>query len=179
MVKQMKPEKFEALIDEYGTDSEAWPKSERAAALFAQSEAGQRYLAADQKLDEAFAAVRATGPDASSDHNAQAFTARLLDIPVNHAQVGTKENHRSAGFWAWLLPDITPGPAQQAGGGLNWLSAPALVSQAAIFVIVLGLGVLVGMNSGAANLGGQLDYAEIDLSDTLFVSAGSFELDEQ
>jgi len=170
MENKMTLEQFEAYLGQYGADIEAWPKHTRSAArIFAEGEEGGLCLAGEIALQDLLAAGRIQNLDVGADQQADAFALRLGDIPLNHPQVGAEKPEGQIGFlrFSRILGFF---------GDQSWVSVPALVSQAAVFVVVLGLGVLVGMNSGYSGLVSQ---TEIDVSDVLFVSATDYYLDEE
>jgi len=171
MTENLTLSEFEALLTEFGSDIALWPERRRTAGeLFSATAEAKLVLAADHRLEDMFVTARAIGPETASDGNSDAFLDRLMDVPVYYHQEDEATQSRRATLWIKALFE----------GTVNWLSPKALASEAAVFVVVLGMGVFVGFNS-EQTLGEtvQNDYATIDISETLFASGSDFELDEQ
>jgi len=170
MEDKMTLERFEAFLGRYGADLDIWPEPERSVARgFAETKVGKQCLSADLALDGMLAFGKAATLEAAGGHNADAFAERLLAIPSTTPQAGDKKVLARHGLWQRL----------GFGRDLSWLSPAALVSQATVFIAVLGLGILAGMNSAILNSDYQTEYAEIDLSETMFVSGTDFYLGEE
>jgi len=131
---------------------------------FSKTVDGLDLLQAEQRLATALF-FQSTAP-AATDADTDGFLARLQDIPQRHVQPQP--------FQVSVLK-----PIQRFLHSLDIVMSPALLmSQAAMFLVVLGLGVMVGF-------GGQLEakpesfigtienaVAEVDISEELFLAAG-------
>jgi len=172
MIDKMTLDEFEALLDDFGSDISLWPKSSQAAARrFAVTSNGQFLLAADQALDGLFVSARAVGPETANDSNCDVFIEKLKDIPVYHQQIISDVPIRSAKKSFGIIGRLK----SMVENSFYEITPTALVSQFAMFVIVLSVGVMVGLNSPQDTS----DYDEIDIIETLFVADLVYELDEQ
>ena len=151
----MTEHEYAALRVRFGADMEKWPEEEqRKAALFLAQSEGQAFLRTERELDGLFATTRGAG---TVPGDADAFMARLMDIPATHA---AEKAVPRPGFFVRLFANL---PARAA-----------FVSQAAVYVIVLGVGVALGMQQG-----GEVESDSVDLSAHLFASNADFYLEEE
>lgn len=154
--KTMKKETFEELLLQYGSDIESWPQQlQLSATLFAQSKAGKALLDAELALDGLFEVGLATGHEHIEDRNAEAFLARLEDVPVQYPQAQSVEWFQ--GIRALLASfEIEMSPA-------------AIASQMAGLVIALGMGVFVGFSASVESDGLEsVEPTEVDISSQWF-----------
>ncbi|WP_417449081.1 hypothetical protein [Kordiimonas sp.] len=149
----MNEQEFEELTVRFGADLGVWPTGKRQQAeSFLASPKGQSLLRVQQTLD---AFMRAPDPMPGDD---TAFLARLMDIPQSHTGCSAAVPR---GFLASLF------------GGLP--SFGVVASQAAVYALVLAVGVVVGMQDGS----GSGDADSVDLSAQLFASNADFYLEDE
>lgn len=147
----MNGQEYDLLRSRFGADLDGWPEADaRRAALYLASDVGSKHARADAALD---ALLAAEGPVPG---DSDAFLARLMDIPANEA--------------AQQQPDI--GLLARLFGGLS--TRAAFASQAAAYVIVLGVGIIVGMQGEAPEGSGEA----VDLSAHLFASNADLYLED-
>lgn len=164
MTKTMTMEEFEALLDDFGPDLSSWPDDvQEKAAHFGATAEGKLLMTAAQELEDMFDASIAVGPETTVDGNSDAFLERLSDIPVYHQQ--QVQTTKSSGLTLWFKSLFA--------SSTDWLSPTALASQAAVYVVVLGVGVFVGLGDDMS----VAEYDEIDISETWFASSSSFDLE--
>jgi len=161
MAKSMTIEEFEALMDQYGPELDLWPAEKRPGATeFAKTTEGERILAADKALTALLGAAAdetSQSTISANDKGADLFLSRLQDIPVYHRQE-TQPVAPGTSFWQRLLA----GP----------FSPLALASQAAAFLAVLGVGMLVGMGTAQDTV----EYDDYDISTAWLVGQDTFEM---
>ncbi len=152
MKKPMTMENYELCRLRFGSDITAWPDAERIAAeAFLLSAEGQEFEEAEATLDSLLA-QNLSVPNASSD-----FLASLKDIPAKHS---------ATTGWFETISDAL------LGGG-KWFSPVALASQAAVYLAVLGVGLVIGLQSAS------VDAESVDLSEGLFASNAELFLEEE
>lgn len=157
--ENMNRDVFEQNLLRHGVDVGAWPENVRGAALsYAATTEGQALLEAEKLLDEALQQAVAHGP--SLDHCAETagFQQRLAAIPASVQQKGGNS------FITWLINIFVP-----VTGALR---PRVVLSQLAVFTVVLGLGVAAGASGLAPVDAGQ---AEVDISDGWFQHTLDFE----
>lgn len=139
MVDAMNRDQFEEYLSLYGADITCWPLGmQKSGHAFASTAGGKNLMEAEAQLVVLLEEGLHRDAALSTGRNADSFMHRLQEIPAQHPQ----EKQRPPGFLATLQGffrslDIEVSPI-------------ALVSQAAMFVVVLGLGVMLG-------LGGQME----------------------
>ncbi|WP_262692367.1 hypothetical protein [Kordiimonas aestuarii] len=149
----MNEQEYDELRARFGADHEAWPKDKQQnVALFLASREGEAFLAAEAELDTLLAVDHAVPGDGD------AFLSRLMDIPERQARAAAGGGK---GFFARLF------------GG--WSARAAIASQAAVYIVVLGVGVAMGMQGG----GNEVDTEGVDLSAHLFASNADLYLEEE
>lgn len=158
MVRAMKNTEFEQLLSLYGPDISLWPEaSQKSAEAFAETKAGKALIEAEAQLADLFAASVATGHEHIEDRNVDAFLARLETIPSHHEQVVEVKPGWFNKFRAFLASMEVE------------LSPAALASQMAALVVALGMGIMVGFNSGAETEFADTEaVTEIDISTDWF-----------
>ncbi|MFC3053701.1 hypothetical protein [Kordiimonas pumila] len=148
----MKKQNFEQYVLRYGTEIVEWPAVLQAkAATFAETEAGKAIIIQEKRFSEMFSSARTLTAKRAVGQGTDAFLDRLCSIPATHLQQ-QKQQGLLARLWSMLAPDG------------SFLSPAALVSEMAVFVVVLGLGVFAGMNG----VGDSTSQAEVDISDGWF-----------
>lgn len=151
----MNEQEYDLMRARLGADLSVWPEREaRRAEAYLASEGGKKHAVADAALDALLAA------DHSVPGDADAFLARLMDIPANEA---AHARAPAEGFFARLL------------GGFS--ARAAFVSQAAAYVIVLGVGIAIGMQGEAPAT--EADGEAVDLSAHLFASNAELYLEDE
>jgi len=147
----MNGQEYDLLRSRFGADLDGWPEGDaRRAALYLASDGGAKHARADAALD---ALLAAAGPVPG---DSDAFMAKLMDIPATEAA----RQPAHVGLLARIF------------GGLS--SRAAFASQAAVYVIVLGVGIAVGMQGEAPEAGGEA----VDLSAHLFASNADLYLED-
>lgn len=151
----MNEQEYDLLRARFGADSANWPEADaRRAEAYLGSDAGQKHARADAALDALFAREHSVPGDAD------AFLARLMDIPAQEAACQSSE---ADGFLARLFKGV--------GGRV------AFASQAAAYVIVLGVGIAIGMQGEAP--AGDTDGEAVDLSAHFFASNAELYLEDE
>ncbi len=149
----MNEQEYDLLRARFGPDARAWPEADaRRAAVYLGSEAGKKHAQADDALDALLRGDHAVPGDAD------AFLSRLMDIPAE-----TAARPEKTGLLARLL------------GGLG--NRVAFASQAAAYLIVLGVGIALGMQGEAP--AGDPEGEAVDLSAHLFASSAELYLEEE
>lgn len=152
MKKPMTMEDYELCRLRFGRDLSNWPDAERLAAeAFLLSADGQAFEGAEAALD-AILAQTPSMPSASSD-----FLASLKDIPAEYS-VKTS--------WFDAVSRVFFGEGKR-------FSPVAVASQAAVYLAVLGVGLMIGLQSAT------VDTESVDLSDGLFASNAQLFLEEE
>jgi hypothetical protein len=147
----MNGQEYDLLRSRFGADLDDWPEADaRRAVLYLESDVGSKHARADAALDALLAGVGPVPGDSD------AFMAKLMDIPAS----ATAQQQPHVGLLARLF------------GGLS--SRAAFASQAAVYVIVLGVGIIVGMQGEAPEAGGEA----VDLSAHLFASNADLYLED-
>jgi len=172
MSSEMKMEEFEALLANFGSDVSVWPENRRAAAeAYAETSDGRKMLFAEAALAKLLAAGQAVGPEKASDGNSDAFLGRLMEVPSSYPQLATQYKSSRTTVWLETLADLI----------LSWRSPVGIASQLGGVAAILGVGILVGINSAPNRIDASGDlYATVDISETLFVSGAELlSFDEQ
>ena len=149
----MNGQEFELLKVRHGADLSQWPPTDAARARnFLDSAEGVAFARSDAALDALLATEVAVPGDTD------AFLARLMDIP---ADVSAERQGRSKGLLARFFG--------------NFSARSAFVSQAAVYVIVLGVGIAIGMQGEVPDT----DMETLDLSEHLFASNADLYLEDE
>lgn len=144
---------YDACVVAYGRNTALWPATEQdRAAVFMETQEGAQAVMVDAIFDNVMSL------DASVNND---FIARLQAIPDQHAQPAPS---------VASLPTARPEFIKQIESLLDqWLdpsrilSPLGLVSQAAVFAVVLGLGVVVGTQQTMTD-----SFTDYDVSADLF-----------
>ncbi len=164
MDRAMNEAKFENLLVRYGADLKSWPsKDQTLAQTFASTAAGKAMLEAETQLDDLFASTIAMGHEHIEDRNLEVFLSRLDAVPSSYAQDVAEENSWLVGiqrFFASFDVELSPG---------------ALVSQMAVLIVALGLGITVGFNSEDNSYFPTSESEEIDISEAWFTDISDVE----
>ncbi|MBL4639079.1 MAG: hypothetical protein JKY57_00975 [Kordiimonadaceae bacterium] len=165
MVDRMNINQFEQHLDTWGADIVLWPADMQAAGFaFAKTADGLALLQAEQRLANVLFSQSTVS--VTTDVDADGFLVRLQEIPLQYDQ--------QQPFQVRILK-----PIQRFLHSLDIEMSPALLmSQAAMFLVVLGLGVMVGfggqLEAKPENFAGTIEnaVAEVDISEELFLAAG-------
>ncbi|MBV1901505.1 MAG: hypothetical protein KUG56_07525 [Kordiimonadaceae bacterium] len=139
MVDTMNKDQFEKNLALYGADITCWPLDmQKSGHAFASTAGGKNLMEAEAQLAALLEDGLHRDAALSVGRNADSFMHRLQEIPAQHKQQAQGPSGFLAALQAFFRSlDIEVSPT-------------ALVSQAAMFVVVLGLGVMLG-------LGGQME----------------------
>jgi len=170
MVCEMNETEFEKLLSLYGADISVWPVDRQHKAHdFASTKVGKQLLKAEEGLVALFATTYAIGHEHIEDRNVNAFLARLSDIPKKYVQQKTRPSRLLDTFRKTLMPfEINVSPIM-------------LMTHAAGFFIVLGMGLMVGFYGAIDSVifNEQTIPTEIDISDTWFNTAETLSLNPE
>ena len=161
----MTSDDYSALRLTYGADLSAWPDAaRRRAEKFLAIPLGRQTEAAEAALDALLAA-----PVVANPNDASAFLNRLKDIPAEQAMLADSQPDTS-------LLQVVLNTAR------DWFSPAGLVSQGVAFALVLGVGIMVGLQSEAEFSGSDLAAdanGSYDLSAQLFASGSELYLEDE
>lgn len=164
MVQAMKISEFEKLLSLHGHELSTWPEEyQKSAFRVAETAEGQALIEAEKQLDNLMAASLAAGHEHIDDHNLEAFLSRLETIPDNHKQ----EPVVSFGWFESIRKFLSSLEIE--------VSVPILVSQMAVLVVALGVGIMVGFSADIEALQADENIAEIDISGDWFVEEEEFD----
>jgi len=168
MAKVMKTDVFTRNIAVYGADISDWPPEIQASArAFAKTQAGATLLAEEHLLDKIIAEACLEDQKIQNSQQIDVFTERLCAIPAMHAQVSPQKPSYFARVIAGLEHLVLPPD--------GFWSPTALISQTAVFALVLGLGIVTGLNGVARTV----SVEEVDISDGWFSVAFEIEYSEE